>query len=210
MSKILCAASAAAAAACLATPSAAATVIYSGTLQEYYGVVYASALIDGMPGKGIYTFTADAVVEQYEDISIAYAYKYHGHTDDGLHGWGQNWYWGSPDTFGVAEPEYHYNPNGYTVTFTTPADQVVHYNECWIGDSCGYTEYYEYRTQIYLAVRFPLTSAGKSFSLTYSPYAEVPEPSTWAMMILGFSIAGAGLRTARAQRRAQLALLLLS
>lgn len=50
------------------------------------------------------------------------------------------------------------------------------------------------------------TLPGQAFVST----SAVPEPATWAMMIAGFGLAGAGLRKSRALRRAQPALQLAS
>lgn len=45
--------------------------------------------------------------------------------------------------------------------------------------------------------RFAMGGAGENWTFTLSPVAAVPEPTTWAMMIVGFGLVGATVRTRR-------------
>lgn len=184
---------------------AQAAVLHSGTISNSNeGGEYFSRA-----GSGIYTFTSEAKIVDFYDFSATALERFDAHSDDGKFWWGSNRFQAvSWDYLGVPPPKFSLTPTGFTWRMAVPAARWQHSDDCYFGElgACGYEEEYDYAIEIYMFLRFEEGSAGKSFLVEYSPLpdvpAPVPEPSTWAMLIAGFAIVGAGLRRSRAQREA--------
>ncbi len=92
-------------------------------------------------------------------------------------------------------------PTGFIAYWTPPpATSVLHHAGC-IEGSCGYTEKLDYFSTIIFGADFAPGSEDETwtFKNSISPehWAAIPEPSTWAMMIIGFAGVGTALRARR-------------
>jgi hypothetical protein len=86
-------------------------------------------------------------------------------------------------------------PLAYTIDFlASPATAET--KCCWpVGDQMlPYYEQYNYTAHLYTDFGFAAGSDPITVTVTYAP---VPEPATWALLIVGFGLVGASLRRFR-------------
>lgn len=195
-----------AAIACLSSASGAAAyqVVYTqgGRTTDSLMVSYAS-----LGGPGTYKFVA--ITSQPVNFYFEAGYKYHtddfiapaprphhenirGHdspysTGASLDGKGQSW------TFIVPETTYSYftADSWYEQAYGVPAGTLLYSETKW--ENPWFSLFY-----------FPQTSEPVTYRFSVLRMTAVPEPATWAMMIIGFGVTGSMLRNTR--RRAALAL----
>ena len=92
-------------------------------------------------------------------------------------------------------------PTGFIAYWAPPpATSVIHYPGCVEG-SCGYTETLDFFSTIMFAADFAPGSEGQTWTFKNSISPEhlpgIPEPSSWAMMIVGFLGVGSAIRVRR-------------
>lgn len=182
----------------------AATLIWAGTV----GDNLRGGDVHYLPQKaGLYTFVSDATITEFWDFSVTPLEKYHLHSD-GPFEYGHNYYTSTWAAVGKPEPVLTLTSTGFTIYIDPPTNRELRTdldvcNE-WYG--CGYWEYWEYRIQWYMLLKFAPGGEGEAMSLYFEPdvppTSAVPEPATWALLIAGFGLAGAGIRH---RRRMQLA-----
>lgn len=153
----------------------------------------------GLPGPGTYQFHATSSLPGWFEVMAAY--EYHADTffapaprphDENIEGHdspyrtgttldGQGMYW----TFVVPETEYYF--------FDSDADYE------WFGIPTGTPLYREVKFEDPYFSLFGASQNGKPFwySFTVLKMTAVPEPATWAMMIVGFGAVGSMVRSSR-------------
>ncbi|HEY9235112.1 MAG TPA: PEPxxWA-CTERM sorting domain-containing protein [Phenylobacterium sp.] len=187
-----------------------AAVLLQGVIAPYSEedprLYVGGAWLGGAPG--FYRFTSDATIAAYDDLSATLMSREYKYSDDFTAWDGAPHFWPIPwEASGVSAPVFTQTPNGFTLYIELPPDTQTHSNGCYFYDKpCGYWQYEEYRLDLYMIMLMEPGSAGKTYTLEHfdRPPTAVPEPATWAMMIIGFGLVGSGLRRARGQRRAPL------
>lgn len=93
-------------------------------------------------------------------------------------------------------------------------DQIGGWSQACAGEGCGYTDWigaeYDFVSAGHYSIRFGITNYGDAqydsglaftdFGLTSGDVNAVPEPSSWAMMLIGFGVVGCITRS-RGRRR---------
>lgn len=150
---------------------------------------------------GLYTFVSAAQITEFFDFSVTPLEKYHLHSD-GVIEYGHNYYASTWEDVGKPAPILTLTSTGFTMYIDPPTqrEKRTDLDVCdeWYG--CGYWEYWEYHTQWYMIMKFAAGSEGEAMNLYFEPgppSSAVPEPSTWALLITGFGLAGAALRRRR-------------
>lgn len=107
---------------------------------------------------------------------------------------GFSFYMGSPDTF-----------NKVTFNSANGATQVLSGTEIWGGTpagngdrSVGYRVYYDFGSAKISSITFQSSNDAFEFDGLAGTLTAVPEPGTWALMIMGFGGAGAMIRRRKA------------
>lgn len=185
-----------------ATP-AAAVVLKEGVLTaNEYGQVYGGDWF-GWVGSGRYVFTSDAEIAEFWDFSATPALSYHGHAADGMF-WGTGRFshttWAA---LGVPEPVFTLTPTGFIWDMQVPESRFEYYpDSCYYGEfgGCDYDEHYDYAIDLWMIMRFTPESAGMTYKIEAfglpTPSA-APEPGVWALLIIGFGLAGSAIRSGR-------------
>jgi len=163
-----------------------------------------SSWLGGAPG--FYRFTSEAKIAAYDDFSATLLSREYKYSDDFTAWAGADHFWyTSWEGSGVSAPVFTEAADGFTWYIEVPPDTRTHSERCFFYDKpCGYWQHDEYRLDLYMIMLMEPGSADKFYTLEHFDHlpTAVPEPATWAMMIAGFGLAGAGLRRSRAQRQA--------
>lgn len=182
----------------LASAASAATLVWSGVVGEYdRGGDYLSL----SNVAGLYTFVSDARIVEYRDVSVEVLQDYHLHSEGivqrGYRGYRMTW-----DEFGMAPPAIIPTSTGFAVYVDPPQDRHLRTDlevcDEWFG--CGYDEYWIRKINFWMLLRFEPGSEGKAMALYFEPgppQSAIPEPATWAMMIVGFGLTGVVMRRRR-------------
>lgn len=170
---------------------------------------YAGTMFSGV-ASGYYRFTSDAPIAEYFDFSVQLHGREYSYSDDYSQWMGTDHLFFLPwEGVDIAAPVFTLRSDGFSWLINVPNDTQTHSDSCLFWPPCGYTTFNEYRVDFWSVLKMTPNDAGKSWQIEYfalPPPSAVPEPRTWAMLIAGFGVAGAGLRRSRAQRRAQPAL----
>jgi hypothetical protein len=117
-----------------------------------------------------------------------------------------SFYMGSPDTYNNVLITV-VGLNGQTQTLAGPQiwcpSNPIPGDLCYQGggdQSLGYTVTYNFSPDAVRTIEF--TSSGNSFEFDTLAGISVPEPASWALMIMGFGAAGAMVRAQRRQQAA--------
>lgn len=176
-----------------AAPSSAAILLASGIIPDTGGVSSVSRFVAAPPDLYVYSLGDYLFAEgeaAYDEISGVI-------TDAGAS-------YGFVPTYLAAPATITSISNGFKVSFELLEDEPpVHHDGSYDGISDGYTEY---RSFDYLGVQIGALFTAESAGLRYAIYdgvvanpfpSPVPEPSSWAMTIMGFATAGVMVRRAR-------------
>lgn len=79
---------------------------------------------------------------------------------------------------------------GFTYRFTVPSDRSYRFDD----PEFGYDYWEVWQPYLMLVARMETDGGSAAYKVTYSA---APEPATWAMLIAGFGLAGAALRSRR-------------
>lgn len=173
----------AAALAMLFAPSLTKAMTFSGTFTNSGTIAPDSGVYLTMPVSGVYLlrFEFDSEV----DASFAHHFERHYNIYDKRTGA----YLAGNDTFGDMNVNFFDTFDGRFI-FKLQRDSV-RYDPFW--DGVRY-EYFEHGIQFWAA------APGKTvnYIARIDRLADVPEPSTWALLIAGFGLTGAALRRAAA------------
>ena len=179
-----------------AAPSSAATLLAWGTIPGAGGVSSVSRFVVAPPDLYFYSLGDYLFAEgeaAYDEIQGVI-------TDAGAS-------YGFVPTYLAAPATITSISNGFKVSFDLLEDEPpVHHDGSYDGITDGYTEY---RNFDYLGVQISALFTAESAGLRYAIYdgavanpfpSPVPEPSSWAMTIMGFAAAGVMFRRARRSR----------
>jgi hypothetical protein len=177
------------------TPAGASTTFYDKEYAEGwdYTVYVSGSEVSGIPelGDGAYTWTLSS--EAFKNTENAPP-TLSGYMDGRRHEYVNGEFVGSTDIGGFLGPFSFDRQSGVA---TLSYDYVASFTE---GSGGNRSEYYFWLQYIEFSFRAASPDLGGSFRIvgTYAPrVAPVPEPATWAMMIVGLGLAGATIRRAR-------------
>jgi hypothetical protein len=168
--------------------STAQSAVYTGTLSPIFGeyLTIGPYAFETRPLR--VTFTADMTQAPNAYLSAGFDLYFEGTFDNGP-GVPRDWYGDYIDYY--ENYSALLTPTGFTLQIDTP-DNVYCSPYKPPANYCEHT----YLSGFYLDGETLGGHVPYSYSIT-----AVPEAATWAMMITGFGLAGAGLRRSRAQRQ---------
>lgn len=149
---------------------------------------------------GAYSGRNKITVSSNRDMSNIFAYTadfvdWHIHPLSGSStGDGADWY-------GNNQLSYSEDRNYFSIIFM-PMPSSYKIKCCWYssGEMVNYEEIYYVTPLLWANWSFAGGTDPITLTISVTPITgAVPEPATWAMMILGFGLVGAGVRRARAQ-----------
>lgn len=178
----------------LATPAAAAPVLWAGNGHYYeyiqnsasWASARAAALASSHLGQQGYLVTITSAAENRFVAGLTGALAWTGGNDIGMEG---TWMWADGPEAGIVywngAPVGYTNWNGGEPNDFGNGEDGMHIN--WAVNG-GWNDYF--------------LTAEHGYIVEYGGNGAVPEPATWAMLILGFGVVGGALRRSRKPRPA--------
>lgn len=180
-----------AAVALMAAGSAGAQVLEAGVVGDSQ-LVFVGAV---EPRGGSYEFRTTGKVLSYSALGSA-RYRSYGGSLDGVQIWGSSNFSQVPLPDTVPAPIITTLADGFRIQFYTPPSvAIVSPTGCYLNEEhCGYYHNYDYLAELGIEVIYAPGQEGATYTLTRISSAAVPEPATWAIMIVGFGLTGSAIR----------------